>query len=113
VKPSELNSTLYSQIFLGTGLVYRILICLRNHQDFSQGKGFCTRMRRRAIGLTLTGVKDLEIWGGAINVFNEQGHFILDLGDEFRWFQPSKTKIADAWNGAFSWMHKMSKFRMK
>ena len=42
-----------------------------------------------------------------------QGHFILDLGDEFRWFQPSKTKIADAWNGAFSWMHKMSKFRMK
>ena len=42
-----------------------------------------------------------------------QGHFILDLGDEFRWFQPSKTKIADAWNSAFSWMHKMSKFRMK
>ena len=31
-----------------------------------------------------------------------QGHFILDLGDEFRWFQPSKTKISDAWNGAFS-----------
>ena len=32
----------------------------------------------------------------------DQGHFILDLGDEFRWFQPSKTKISDAWNGAFS-----------
>ena len=31
-----------------------------------------------------------------------QGHFILDLGDEFRWFQPSKTKIADDWNRAFS-----------
>jgi hypothetical protein len=31
-----------------------------------------------------------------------QGHFILDLGDEFRQFQPSKTKIPDAWNGAFS-----------
>ena len=43
----------------------------------------------------------------------DRGHFILDLGEEFRWFQPSKTKIADAWNGAFSWIHKMSKFRMK
>ena len=31
-----------------------------------------------------------------------QGHFILDLDDEFRWFQPSKMKIPDAWNGAFS-----------
>ena len=47
------------------------------------------------------------------NILLRQGHFILDLGDEFRWFQPSKTKIADAWNGAFSCMHKMSKFRMK
>ena len=56
-----------------------------------------------------------EIWTLVISliVVWTQGHFILDLGDEFRWFQPSKTKIADAWNGAFSWMHKMSKFRMK
>jgi hypothetical protein len=36
------------------------------------------------------------------NVYSIQVHFILDLGDEFRAFQPPIFKTSDVWNDVFT-----------
>ena len=69
------------------------------------GSGKTTLLNRILHNLNGLKVAILVNEFGDINIDSQllvQGHFILDLGDEFRWFQPSKTKISDAWNGAFS-----------